>query len=138
MSGKLQRLGPLQSGICQMEWMSYRSGGRGMFLNFHNTITVPSGLPDDQVRESIKALVTRHEVLRTTFDADDAGRPRQCVHDAVVPALPQVTDERSRRRFVNAPFDVGSEPPIRFARTATGDLLFAVAHIAADWEGLSV
>jgi Condensation domain len=138
MSEQSQRSGPLQSGICQMEWLSYQSGGRGMFLNLYGVATVPSGLSDHQVADSIIALLIRHEALRTTLDADAAGRPRQCVHDATLPPLPRLTDERSYQQYVDAPFDVGSELPIRFARTGTGDVLFAVAHIVADWAGLSV
>jgi hypothetical protein len=138
MSGQVRRSGPLQSGICQMEWLSYRSGGHGMFPNFSRLVAVPGGLSDDQVREAITALLIRHEVLRTTFDADEAGWPRQNVRDAVLPPLPTITGRDSAREYVEAPFDIGSEPPIRFGRLTTGDVVFAIAHIASDWTGVSI
>ncbi|WP_369794635.1 condensation domain-containing protein [Kutzneria sp. 744] len=99
-------------------------------------VAVPERLPDDQVREVVRSLVLRHEVLRTTFDADGDGRPRQSVHeDVLVAALPHIEDEQSRHLFVETPFDVTSESPIRFGRTSAGDLIFVVSHIAADGTG---
>lgn len=131
-SGGVRRAGPLQSGICQLEWMSYRSGAHGLFPNIWRVVAVPEGLPDEAVSAVVGDLLRRHEVLRTTFDADEAGRPRQSAHETVLATLPRLADEHSRSRFVETPFDVATQPPIRFGRTANGDLIFAVAHIAAD------
>lgn len=125
----------MQSGLGQLEWLSYRSGGHGALPNLFWVVPVPEGLADDAVLEVVNALVLRHEVLRTSFDADDDGRPRQCVHDNVVTALPRIEDEASRLDFETAPFDVASGPPIRFGRTANGDLIFSLSHIAADGMG---
>lgn len=136
LSGGVRRTGPLQSGLGQLEWLSYQSGGHGVLPNLSWVVAVPEGLPDDQVREVVRTLVRRHEVLRTTFDADGGGRPRQSVHENVlVAALPHIEDEQSRRLFVETPFDVASESPIRFGRTSDGDLIFVVSHIAADGTG---
>ncbi len=131
-SGGVRRAGPLQSGICQLEWMSYRSGAHGMFPNISRVIPVPGGLPDEAVGAAVGDLLRRHDALRTSFDADEAGQPRQSVHDTVLVELPRLADEHSRSRFVDAPFDVATAPPIRFGRTADRDLIFAVAHLAAD------
>jgi hypothetical protein len=136
LSGGVRRTGPLQSGLGQLEWLSYQSGGHGVLPNLSWVVAVPDGLPDDEVREVVRSLVLRHEVLRTTFDADADGRPRQSVHeDVLIAALPRIEDEQSRRLFVETPFDVASESPIRFGRTSTGDLIFVVSHIAADGTG---
>uniref|UniRef100_A0AAU3GQ40 Condensation domain-containing protein n=1 Tax=Streptomyces sp. NBC_01401 TaxID=2903854 RepID=A0AAU3GQ40_9ACTN len=134
-SGVPQRTGPLQSGLSQLEWLSYRSGGHGSLPNLSWVVTVPDGLPDDAVSEVVSTLLLRHETLRTTFDADADGRPRQNVHEYVVAALPRVEGEASRHLFAEAPFDVASGPPVRFGRTADGDLIFSIAHIAVDGTG---
>ncbi len=134
-SGGLRRTGPLQSGLGQLEWLSYQSGAHGLLPNISWVVAVPDGLPDDAVDGAVSTLLLRHEVLRTTFDADGDGLPRQNVHENVHVVLPRIEDEESRRRFVETPFDVASEPPIRFGRTAEGDLIFVVAHIAADGMG---
>ena len=39
-SGGLQRTGPLQSGIGQLEWVNYQSGGRGHHPNSHSSFGI--------------------------------------------------------------------------------------------------
>ncbi|HJP72787.1 MAG TPA: condensation domain-containing protein [Pseudonocardiaceae bacterium] len=134
-SGGVRRTGPMQSGLGQLEWLSYQTGGRGLLPNVTWTLRVPDGLSDDAVRDAVSALLLRHEVLRTTFDADEAGRPRQNVHESVLVTLPRLEDEQSCRVFVETPFDVAAEPPVRFGRTAEGHLIFVIAHIAIDGMG---
>lgn len=134
-SGGVQRTGPLQSGLCQLEWLAYQTGDPGLFPIFSWVVAVPDGSSDDAVSGAVSALLLRHEVLRTRFDADGDGRPRQSVHENVRVAFPRIEGEDARRRFTETPFDVASEPPIRFGRTARGDLMFAVPHIVADRGG---
>ena len=134
-SGGLQRTGPLQSGLAQLEWLSYRSGGHGVLPNISWVVAVPDGLSDDAVSSAVSTLLLRHEVLRTAFDADGDGRPRQSVHRNVTATMPRIENEDSRRVFVEAPFDIASEPPIRFGRTPEGDLLLVIVHLAADGLG---
>ncbi|WP_160313062.1 condensation domain-containing protein [Nocardiopsis sp. RV163] len=131
----VRRTGPLQSGLCQLEWLAYQTGDPGLFPIFSWVVAVPDGLSDDAVSGAVSALLLRHEVLRTRFDADGDGRPRQSVHESVHAAFPRVEGEDALRRFTEAPFDVASEPPIRFGRTARGDLVFVVPHIVADRGG---
>ncbi|AGL16369.1 condensation domain-containing protein [Actinoplanes sp. N902-109] len=131
-SGAIQRVGPLQSGISQLEWISYRSGAHGLFPNIFRVVAVPEGLPDAAVHAAVDDLLQRHEMLRTGFDADEAGRPRQNVYEAVRAVVPRLDDEQSRRLFAESPFDIATAPPIRFGRTADGDLMFLVAHVAVD------
>jgi hypothetical protein len=137
-TGGVQRTGPLQTGLSQLEWLSYRSGARGLFPNLFQVIAVPAGLSDREVGGVIGVLLRRHEVLRTSFDADGDGRPRQCVHQNVLAVLPRVEGEDSRRRFIEAPFDVASGPPVRFGRISEGDLIVVVAHLAADATGFGI
>jgi hypothetical protein len=134
-SGGLQRTGPMQSGIGQLEWVNYQSGGRGHHPNHMWVVAVPQGLSDDAVSNAVSGLLLRHEVLRTAFDADGEGAPQQRVHRNVLAPLPRVEDGEARRLFAENPFDVANEPPIRFGRTPEGDLVVALAHIAADGKG---
>ncbi|MFJ8752657.1 condensation domain-containing protein [Streptomyces sp. NPDC102441] len=134
-SGGPQRTGPLQSGLSQLEWLSYRSGGHGVFPNLSWSVAVPDGVSDDAVSGVVSTLLRRHEVLRTAFDADADGRPRQSVYESVLVSLPRIADGDSRRLFEEAPFDVESGPPARFGRSPGGDLIFSVAHIAVDGTG---
>lgn len=134
-SGGLQRTGPLQSGIGQLEWVNYQSGGRGHHPNIVEVVAVPQGLPDDAVSNAVGGLLLRHETLRTAFDADGEGSPQQRVHRNVLAPLPCVEEGEARRLFAEKPFDVATEPPIRFGRTPEGELLVVIAHIAADGMG---
>lgn len=136
MREEVVRTGPLQSGLAQLEWLSYRTGGRGLLPNLSWPVGVPGTLSTKDVIDAVNDLLARHEALRTTYDEDDDGSPRQRVHDHRITELPLVgDDERSRLEFVDAPFDVEAAPPIRFGRHANGDLVFAIAHIAIDGLG---
>ncbi|MFJ7629343.1 condensation domain-containing protein [Streptomyces sp. NPDC097595] len=134
-AGGLERTGPLQSGIGQLEWVNYQSGGRGHHPNHEWAVPVPEGLSDEAVGGAVSDLLLRHEVLRTAFDADGEGAPQQRVHRNVLAPLPVVEDGEALRLFYESPFDVADEPPIRFGRTPEGELVAALAHIAADGMG---
>lgn len=132
------RAGPLQSGLCQLEWLEYRHGGRGKFANIARVMRPAPGLPDQAVVAAITDLVRRHEVLRTTFDADTTGQPRQVVHAVRAPVLIAVEDATFKQDFIEAPFDVAIEPPVRFGRLSDGGVIFVVAHMAADEAAVGV
>ncbi|MCC2321233.1 condensation domain-containing protein [Cellulomonas xiejunii] len=131
-AGGIQRSGPLQSGLGQLEWLSYQSGGHGALPNLVWDVAVPEGLPDDAVEHAVSTLLRRHDVLRTSFDADDDGRPRQNVHEDVHVTFVRLEDEDSRRAFADRPFDIATRPPIRFGRAPSGDLVVGICHIAVD------
>jgi acyl carrier protein len=75
------------------------------------------------LRDSIDAVVRRHEILRTTFAVVD-GRPRQFIHPPASTALPLLDltgasnpDESATRFFrsqARRPFDLGRLPLLRF------------------------
>ncbi|GAA4956841.1 condensation domain-containing protein [Actinoplanes utahensis] len=125
----------MPSGLAQLDWLAHRSGAPALLPNISWVIAVPDGLTDEAVGGAVSALLLRHEILRTSFDADDDGRPRQNVYEDVVAVIPLLEDEDAQRVFTEAPFDIASEPPIRFARTPAGDLVLVVAHLAADGLG---
>jgi condensation domain-containing protein len=132
------RTGPLQSGICQLEWVHYRHRGRGIFVNFERIIPVPHGVPDEAVLAAIGDLLSRHEVLRTIFDTDSFGQPRQRVREVHPPSLTAVEEIDFAHEFVTAPLDVEARGPIRFGRLPDGSLIFVVAHMAADFTATEI
>ncbi|MEV3987623.1 amino acid adenylation domain-containing protein [Streptomyces sp. NPDC049837] len=93
--------------------------------------------------KALTAVVTRHEVLRTTYGLRD-GRPVQYVHaPAPVPVEvvdgPATTGELERR--ARAPFDLSAAPPLRCTVWRGGEagdsMLLTVHHIAIDGWSLS-
>jgi amino acid adenylation domain-containing protein len=96
---------------------------------------------------AIRDVVERHEILRSTF-IDENGVPRMKILDAAkVPIEIQrasATEEIEAKHLGNTaietashrPFDLGSEPPVRFTvwESLSGDttILFAAHHIAVD------
>ncbi|MER6508764.1 amino acid adenylation domain-containing protein [Nonomuraea sp. NPDC001636] len=99
-------------------------------------------LDADRLRESLDAVVARHESLRMTFPAGPDGRPEARVADRVrVPLrVVDVPDEAAARQVLSAdaarPFELADGPLLRatLVRLAPDDhaLLVAVHHIVAD------
>ncbi|MGW4409819.1 amino acid adenylation domain-containing protein [Nonomuraea sp. NPDC004702] len=95
-----------------------------------------------RLRESLDAVVARHESLRMTFPAGPDGRPQVRVADRVrVPLrVVDVPDEAAARQVLSAdaalPFELADGPLLRatLVRLAPDDhaLLVAVHHIVAD------
>jgi amino acid adenylation domain-containing protein len=101
----------------------------------------------DALRDSIAAIVRRHEILRTTFpDRDGAPYQQIAAHATVdVPlidltSLPAGDRDRALRRVARAeayvPFDLARGPllRVRLLRTAPADhvLVIAMHHIVSD------
>ncbi|MCC6809188.1 MAG: SDR family NAD(P)-dependent oxidoreductase, partial [Deltaproteobacteria bacterium] len=88
--------------------------------------------PLDLVRfeRAFNGVIARHESLRTTFREID-GVAEQVVHDAV----PNVF-ERSSDAYVDRPFDLEKDPPIRCQarrlRDDEHDIYIVMHHIATD------
>ncbi|YCK39673.1 amino acid adenylation domain-containing protein [Actinomadura sp. ATCC 39365] len=99
-------------------------------------------LDAERLRESLDAVVARHESLRMTFPAGPDGRPEVRVADRVrVPLrVVEVTGEAAARQVLSAdaalPFELADGPLLRatLVRLAPDDhaLLVAVHHIVAD------
>ena len=98
------------------------------------------------LRSALMAVVTRHEVLRTTYELRD-GRPVQIVHDPhdvdveVLAATSwEAANQQARPRAV-APFDLAAAPPLRctvWQGIPGGDaLLLSIHHIAVDGWSLA-
>ncbi|TMR94429.1 non-ribosomal peptide synthetase, partial [Nonomuraea basaltis] len=99
-------------------------------------------LDTERLRQSLDAVVARHESLRMTFPAGADGRPEVRVADRVrVPLrVVDVTTEAAARQVLSTdaalPFELATGPLLRatLVRLAPDDhaLLVAVHHIVAD------
>lgn len=133
------RKGPLQWGMAWTAWLTYQSERKAEYpgLNFEHA--VPEGVQRETVARAVAALVERHEVLRTTFGADENGLPQQTVWSPEPPVLHEldrVADPDGVEGFKNLDFAVDAEWPCRFAIVSEGgdkaSLLVCLAHIAVD------
>jgi hypothetical protein len=95
------------------------------------------------LERSLQAIVRRHEVFRTTYEAV-GGEPRQIVHDEAVLALAHVdlrgAGETALRaavdEAVNRPFDLSCDLMLRAILLRSGErehvLILVMHHIACD------
>ncbi|MGV0794569.1 amino acid adenylation domain-containing protein [Mycolicibacterium sp. XJ1819] len=141
------RGGPLQMSASQLRmWFQYRVDGPSPVNNvpFAARLTGPCDI--DAFVDAVRDVVTRHEVLRTTYREID-GVPYQIVDDAadgVAVRRARGADESwlhaelaKERRHV---FDLERDPPVRAAVLSTPDahvVSLVVHHIAADhWSAM--
>nr|WP_055501581.1 non-ribosomal peptide synthetase [Nonomuraea pusilla] len=128
-------------------WFLHRFDPGGSTYHLPFSAPIVGDLDVEGLRRALRALLERHEVLRSVVVEED-GEPRQRVLpvpgdplDVVdLSALPQ--GERRRRleelgrRTALAPFDLSNDPPLRavLVRTSPQEhrLLLTVHHIAAD------
>ncbi|MEU6769522.1 amino acid adenylation domain-containing protein [Streptomyces sp. NPDC046853] len=109
-----------------------------LLTRWHERVDVPA------LSAALEAVVTRHEVLRTTYGLHE-GRPVQFVHPPAPVPIDVVTDkvpepaELSRRSRV--PFDLTAAPPVRCTvwKNGTGPdtMLLTFHHIAIDGWSLA-
>lgn len=132
------RQGPLQWGMAWGEWLTFHDERRSQYGGWWVEAEVPDGITMQTAAKVASALVERHEGLRTTFEADDDGRPLQRVWG---PATPVVRDLRNAtaeelQAYRTDDFMVDEEWPCRFALApnAAGStvLLSCISHIAVD------
>ena len=107
-----------------------------------SSFPLPPEAPLIGVRTMLNYLVRRHEALRTTYELDGDGVPRQRVHPPR--GLPLVTAETGGAespaavldRLTNAPFDLATEWPIRACVVLAGGrpskLVLVLNHMAFD------
>ncbi|HET9933195.1 MAG TPA: MupA/Atu3671 family FMN-dependent luciferase-like monooxygenase, partial [Polyangiaceae bacterium] len=117
--------------------------GAGAAYNLASAFRVRSMVDAECLRLALEHLLERHEILRTTYQADDAGTPRVAARSAplgfsVVPAA-ELDESALRARveqFAFTPFDLEQGPILRvglFSRAAEDHVLvIAVHHVAAD------
>ncbi|MFJ4643093.1 condensation domain-containing protein [Streptomyces bobili] len=126
----LERSGPLQSGLCQLEWIHTVCEGSELFGGPSVDVELPDSLGERQIEEAVSLLVARHEVLRTTFVQDESGHAVQQVWH------PERVRLRPSDDSLRAPFRIEKEWPVRAAVTQQGGghrtLTLVMAHIAVD------
>ena len=129
-------------------WLMH-SVGAGAAYNLATAFRVRAAVDIEQLRQSFLFVVSRHEILRTTYRMDQDGSPKVAARSA--PLLFEVIDastwqdEQVRRHVqerADAPFDLENGPILRaclLSQAATEHVLvIAVHHIAADLWSLVV
>ncbi|WP_156213014.1 condensation domain-containing protein [Lentzea aerocolonigenes] len=61
--------------------------GDGPLDAYAKRIAVPARVTVDEIRRALRTLLERYEALRTTYDSDASGAPRQLVHAECEPQL---------------------------------------------------
>ncbi|MER5733124.1 amino acid adenylation domain-containing protein, partial [Streptomyces sp. NPDC002138] len=135
-------------------WLAQQIAPESAAYNVPMAVTCSGPLDAGRLARAFRTVITRHEVLRTTFAAGSDGLPVQLVHDEAAFELP-VTDLRAltadeaearvRARLTeeaNTPFDLAAGPLLRAALLRTGEtehvLLLTIHHIAADAWSVNV
>ncbi|MEU4770263.1 non-ribosomal peptide synthase/polyketide synthase, partial [Actinosynnema sp. NPDC023794] len=126
-------------------WFLNRADSDDASYHIPFVLRMSGTLDHDALRAALTDVVTRHEVLRTTYPGVD-GVPRQHVLDpAEVPVEHvRVTGDdlaEARHEAAARPFDLTSEPPLRAhlfqVDDGTHELLLALHHIAVDGWSLA-
>ena len=134
-------------------WLFQQLEPDSCVYNMPSRVHIRGPLDVGALRRSLRALVERHEVLRTTFASVDE-RPVQHIRAAGAFALPvtdlcahtadeqqdmlkQIATDEAQR-----PFDIGKDVPLRAQLVRIDDdqhwLYLSIHHIAADGWSISV
>ncbi|MFC9981693.1 amino acid adenylation domain-containing protein, partial [Gordonia sp. NPDC127522] len=128
----------------QRLWFINRFQPDSVAYNIPAVLRMRGGLDVEALRAALVDVVSRHEVLRTTFP-DEAGVPYQLIHpeasvaDGLDWGIAGSQDELVAA--VTAGFDVTTQWPIRVRlwRAAAGEHVLAIVlhHIGADGESMA-
>jgi amino acid adenylation domain-containing protein len=137
----------------QRLWFLDKLAQGSSFYNISSALRVNGKLDVVALEESLKEIVRRHEVLRTTFSSMD-GQPIQVISRAMLLTLPLIDltelpesdrDAEERRLTVentNIPFDLAQGPLFRATLLRLGAedhvFLFTTHHIICDGWSLGV
>ncbi|MER0443618.1 amino acid adenylation domain-containing protein [Streptomyces sp. Edi4] len=129
-------------------WLAQQLAPRSAAYNVPMAVACSGPLDGERLAGAFRAVIARHEVLRTTFGAGNDGLPVQRVHDEArftlavtdLSALaPGEAEARVRERLAEearTPFDLTSGPLLRAALLRTSErehvLALTVHHIVAD------
>jgi len=132
----------------QVSFLLLDAVGRGASYNCRAAYDVEGPLPPERLAAAFRALVARHEALRTTFRWVD-GEPRQVIGDGRafelvhqdLRAAPQEVD-RLLEQLAERPFDLSADLPLRAALLTVGAdrhvLAVVVPHVLTDGWSLRV
>jgi amino acid adenylation domain-containing protein len=144
----VQRTGPLPLSFAQQRmWFLDQLQPGSAFYNIPGVLHLDGALDASALESALRALVQRHEVLRTTFHRH-SGVPNQVIHaqaDVSLPtvdlqALPADSREAEARRLASEealrPFDLEQGPLFRARLLRLGPtqhrLLVTLHHIVSD------
>ena len=129
-------------------WFVQMADPTGAILNICLSYRITGALDVARLRDAVNAVAARHELLRTTYQADADGEPQPTVNDDMAPAwfahdLSDLSDNSRRLRLevlaqreFSAPFDLSAEAPLRLTLVRTGPdehvMLLVAHHIAWD------
>ncbi|MFB9547804.1 condensation domain-containing protein, partial [Micromonospora sagamiensis] len=128
-------------------WVLHRIEGPSATYNVPVTTRLHGTVDVDALRAAVDDLVTRHEILRTTYTEID-GEPAQRIHDPA-PGIAtfthhQIPVDQAETILATAsahPFDLAREAPLAVHLITTGDrdhlLLVNLHHIAGDGASMA-
>lgn len=134
-------------------WFSHQmSGGKGLF-NITGSCLIETKLNREALHKAFESLISRHEVLRTTFLSVE-GEPKQKIHEPE--ALPfiitydnllsdkdkEVSIDKIAQQEANTSFDLEKGPLMKVRILQTGKtenvMIFSMHHIISDGWSLEV
>ncbi|MFJ8628733.1 amino acid adenylation domain-containing protein, partial [Kitasatospora sp. NPDC093550] len=134
-------------------WLAQQLAPESAAYNVPMAVACDGPLDAERLARAFRTVMSRHEVLRTTFGTGADGTPVQLVHEGTEFTLP-VTDLRSApgdaaalvharlAEEAHTPFDLAAGPLLRAALLRTGEqqhvLLLTVHHIAVDAWSVNV
>jgi amino acid adenylation domain-containing protein/non-ribosomal peptide synthase protein (TIGR01720 family) len=133
-------------------WLTWQLNPESSAYNMSGVLKVEGKLNKQALQQSINALVTRHETLRTLFVLTEEGEPVQQVkqdvnislaeHDLTAVQQPDVKAIDLSNEFASQAFQLDQEPPFRASLLCFPDdsyhLLVSIHHIAADGWSLQI
>ncbi|MFN2496973.1 MAG: condensation domain-containing protein, partial [Pseudonocardiaceae bacterium] len=144
---------PLSPGQQRM-WFLQQLNPSTVAYNIAAAFTLRGPLDEEILRESLVGVVRRHEILRTTYRADETGTPAQFINpDLTVPCsthdlsgVPQPQQEEQIDRIAvdeaQHVFDLAAEAPLRVTLVRSSPelrtLVLVAHHIAWDDESWEV
>ena len=151
-----RRLGASRGPVSAAQWRLWfldRMGGDRSAYNVACRVELDHHGDFAALREAFGDLVTRHEILRTTYHASTGGAPPHAIVEQVVAPVGKVTldvlelapatsagEDVARAAFVRTPFELDRDAPIRLAlRRGPGpsdEVFLCLHHIAVDAASL--
>ncbi|MFI6363252.1 amino acid adenylation domain-containing protein [Nocardia sp. NPDC050630] len=144
---------PLSAGQRRM-WFLQTRDPADTTLNICVAYRLTGALDEARLRDALAAVVSGHDILRTTYGLDESGEPYQVVradlglswqtHDLTdLPAAARARRlEVLARREFGRPFDLATDSPLRVSLVRTGGdefaLLLVAHHISWDDDSWAV
>ncbi|MFZ5515905.1 MAG: amino acid adenylation domain-containing protein [Candidatus Zhuqueibacterota bacterium] len=141
-----QQPSPLSFAQQRLWFMDQLEPGSAMY-NIPDAVRLTGALNVDALQQSLREIVRRHEILRTSFQTVD-GKATQVIADSLeldfpmidLSDLPETMREEEALRLILAeakkPFDLGKAPMLRtlLIRLSAGEhiILLTMHHVASD------